>query len=80
NIIVQNMWQNNYTVLLNDQPWPFRNWTDAINTYIYISYTHSIHEITIIPEFPSTLILTLFMMVTLTATILLKTKREHQLP
>jgi len=53
NIIIENLWQDNYTVLLNGEPWFFRNWTDATNTYIYINYTHSEHEITIIPEFPT---------------------------
>jgi parallel beta-helix repeat protein len=82
NIIVQDLWQKNYTVLLNGEPWPFRNWTDATNTYIYINYTHSEHEITIIPEFPSTIILPLFTLTTLIATILLKKKRKTkpQLP
>jgi len=76
NIIVQELWQGNYTVLLNGESWPFRNWTDTTNTYIYLNYTHSEHEITIIPEFPSTIILPLFTLTTLIATILLKKKRK----
>lgn len=55
NIIVQNLWQRNYTVLLNNEQWPFTNWTDPTNTYIYINYTHSEHEVTIVLEFPSTM-------------------------
>ena len=82
NIIVQDLWQGNYTVLFNGESCPFRNWTDATNTYIYINYTHSEHEIIIIPEFPSTIILPLFTLTTLIATVLLKKKRKTkpQLP
>ncbi len=80
NIIVQDLWQDNYTVLLNGEPCPFRNWTDTQNTYIYINYTHSTHEITIIPEFPSTLTLAFFATTFLTATSLWKSKRKHQSP
>jgi parallel beta-helix repeat protein len=76
NIIIQDLWQGNFTVLLNGEPWPFRNWTDPTYTYIYINYTHTEHEITIIPEFPSTIILPLFTLTTLIATILLKKKRK----
>jgi parallel beta-helix repeat protein len=80
NTIVQELWQGNYTVLLNGEPWPFTNWTGTVNTYIYIDYTHSEHEIIIIPEFPSTITLALFMLTTLFATALLKTKRKRQAP
>jgi len=60
NIIVQNLWQNNYTILVDNQP-PLetRNWTDTKNTYLYFTYQHSQHQITIIPEFPSAAILLL---------------------
>ena len=60
NIIVQELWHGNYTVLLNGEPWPYRNWTDNTNTYIYINYTHSEHQIIIIPEFPSAIIPPIF--------------------
>jgi parallel beta-helix repeat protein len=79
NIIVKDLWQGSYTVLLNGEPWPFRNWTDLENAYIYINYTHSTHEITIIPEFPS-ITPAIFMLATLTATIILNVKRKHQSP
>ena len=74
NIIIQDLWHGNYAVLLNGDPWPFRNWTDTTNTYIYINYTHSEHEITIIPEFPSTIIVLLFMIATLLAVIVYRRK------
>ena len=76
NAIVEDLWQGNYTVLLNGEPWSFKNWTDATNTYIYINYTHSEHEVIIIPEFPSFLILPLFMIATSIALIVYKRKHS----
>jgi parallel beta-helix repeat protein len=72
NLIVQELWQGNFTVVLNGKPWPFRNWTDTGNTYIYINYTHSEHQIIIIPEFPSAIVFPLFMIFTLVAFVLRK--------
>ena len=69
NIIIEDLWQGNYTVLLNGEPWPFKNWTDGENTYLYVNYTHSEHDITIIPEFPSAMILLLFMALTMLAVV-----------
>jgi parallel beta-helix repeat protein len=75
NIIAQELWHGNYTVLLNGEPWPLRNWTDSTNTYIYINYTHSQQQIVIVPEFPSLLILPLFFIATLlTVTVY---RRKH---
>ena len=74
NIIVQDLWQGNYTVLLNSEPWPFANWTDPTYTYIYINYTHSEHQVIIIPEFPSFLVLPLFMIASLLAVIVCRRK------
>jgi len=76
NIIIQDLWQGNYTILLSGEPWPFRNWTDSTNTYIYINYTHSEHEIVIVPEFLSFLILTMFMMATLATAIVYKGRKD----
>ncbi|MEM3731534.1 MAG: NosD domain-containing protein [Candidatus Bathyarchaeia archaeon] len=77
NIIVQQLWQGNYIVLLNGEPWPFKNWTDAENTYIYIDYVHSEHQITIIPEFTLAPILLLsFMFLTAVATNFTKKQRK----
>jgi parallel beta-helix repeat protein len=69
NIVVQNLWQGNYTVLLDGKSWPFTNWTDPTNTYVYFNYTHSQHQTVIIPELPSSLILPMLMIVTLIAII-----------
>ncbi|MBX5327901.1 hypothetical protein HM003_00900 [Candidatus Bathyarchaeota archaeon A05DMB-5] len=73
NIIVQELWQGNYTVLLNGQPCLFRNWTDTADTYIYVNYTHSEHQIIIIPEFSPALIL-LLLNVLLTIAIIFTNK------
>jgi parallel beta-helix repeat protein len=76
NIIAQELWRNNYTVLLNGEPFPFKNWTDAAKTYIYINFTHSEHEIAIVPEFPLGLILSIFMIITVIASAS-ACKRKH---
>jgi hypothetical protein len=76
NIIVQELWKGNYTVLLNDELCPFSNWTDTINTYIYINYTHSELEVKIIPEFPSATIMPLFIALLMFAVIFVK-RRHH---
>jgi len=60
NIIVQDFWQGNYVVLLNGELWPFKNWTETENTYIYLGYANSQHQIVIIPEFPQAMLLPLF--------------------
>ena len=70
NIIAQELWNDNYTVLLDGEPWSFRNRTDTTNTYIYINYTHSEHEIVIVPEFPSAMILPIFMLLAMLAVVL----------
>jgi nitrous oxidase accessory protein len=58
NIIVQNMWNNSYMVLVDDQePLYIKNWTDATNTYLYITYQHSQQQITIVPEFPTNMLI-----------------------
>jgi hypothetical protein len=73
NVIVQDLWNSNYTVLLNGEPMPFRNWTDTEDTYIYINYTHSEHEIIIVPEFSKATILTIFIMI---ATFMITAKKK----
>jgi len=74
NVIVEDLWHGNFTVLLNGEPWPFRNWTDPTNIYIYVNYTHSEHEIAIVPEFPSVIFLSSFMMVCILAVVFAKRK------
>ena len=77
NIIVENLWQHNYTILLNGVPHSFINWTDETNTYIYINYTDAEHEITIIPECPSPTIM-LLLPAMLIVTLLIKRKFQRR--
>jgi parallel beta-helix repeat protein len=76
NVIAQELWNSNYSVLINGEPRPFRNWTDSEHTYIYINYTHSEHEIIIVPEFPSTIIVPLCMVLSMMAVVLVNKKRK----
>ena len=74
------------TTLMNDTYKVFVNGTEIPHTllpcsnsthnYLYFTYSHSTQEVIIIPEFPSLLILSLFMMATLLAVIVYK--RKHQ--
>ena len=52
---------------------PFSNSTHA---YLYFTYNHSTHEVVIVPEFPSSLLLPLFMIVTLLAVIIYRRKHS----
>ena len=73
NIIVQDLWQNNYTVLVDGNlPLMTNNWTDSTYTYTYFTYLHSEHEVVITPEFPVATILPLFVIITLCAVVLMK--------
>ena len=71
--MVEELWHGNYTVLLNSEPWPFRKWIDKLNTYIYINYTSTEHEITIITEFSATTILLSLIMTASTVALTAKT-------
>jgi hypothetical protein len=51
--VAEDLWQSNFTVFFDGEQWTsFESWTCAENTYIYINYIHSEHQILIIPEFP----------------------------
>lgn len=76
NIIIQTLWLNNYSVLINGLPVEFRNWTDTENTYIYFTYSHTEHEVTIIPELPYAILLLLLMLSTMFV-MTLKKKKYH---
>jgi hypothetical protein len=79
NIVVESLWGGNYTVLINGEPCLFTNSSDSENTYIYINYTHSEHQIIIIPEFQPFLILPLFMAITLLAVTAYRRKHTRAL-
>jgi len=68
-------------VVINDGLTPvlYDNYTlheNATHKWIYFAYEHSTHEIDIIPEFPSFLILPLFMITTLLAVIIYRRKHS----
>jgi len=65
---------NGTEILPQPQPLPCSNST---HNYLYFSYTHSTQEVIVIPEFPSFLILSLFMIATLLAVKV--HKRKHTL-
>jgi parallel beta-helix repeat protein len=56
--------------------WNYTLYDDGNNRWIYFSYQHSTIEIIIIPEFPSFLILPLFMIATLLAVIVYKKRAK----
>lgn len=74
NIIAQELWNDNYTVLLDGKPWPSINWSDTTNTYIHINYTQSEHEIAIVSEFPSVMFLQILVIFAMLAVVLARKK------
>ena len=73
NVLIQELWKGNYTVLVDgEQPLMMKNWTDGTNTYLYFTYFHLEHEVTIIPEFLSALVLPLLIIITLVVVVLRK--------
>ena len=71
-----------WTVKLNGTNWTFASTSNETHSFIYFNYTHSstyeviIQGTWVIPEFPSTTILTLFIPATLFAAIFLRKKRK----
>jgi parallel beta-helix repeat protein len=79
NILVENLWQSNYTVLVDgEKPLDIRNWTDDANAYTYFTYLHREHRVIIIPEFPSITILSLLMVPLTTAIVIVKRRYQRK--
>jgi parallel beta-helix repeat protein len=79
NNLVQDLWQNNFRVLVDgEEPLMMNNWTDGIHTYVYFTYLHSEHEVIIVPEFPAWT--SLLILITLTVTIALYKRRLIKTP
>jgi len=55
NLVEQELWGGNYTVLVDGKRVETGNWTDAENTYIYFTYEHSEHNVTILQTYTTTL-------------------------
>jgi parallel beta-helix repeat protein len=71
------MMNGTYHVLLNgtEIPYSLLPCSDAMS-YLYFNYTHSTQKVIIIPEFPSFLILPLFMIATLLAVVIYRKKAD----
>jgi len=79
NSLAQDLWHGNFTVLVDGkEPITMNTWTDGTYTFICFTYLHSEHEVIIVPEFPSFLILPLFMIATLLTAIIYKRKQSMQ--
>jgi parallel beta-helix repeat protein len=71
-----------WAVRVNGTDWNFTSSGNETHSFLYFTYTHGstlqvvIQGTWVIPEFPSTMILPLFMLTTLIATVLLKKKRR----
>ena len=72
NVIIQDLWSSNYTVLVDGKKAITNNWTDTENTYIYFTYPHPEHEIEIVPEFPTWTSILLIIIVLTFATVIYK--------
>jgi len=76
NTIIHNMWQDNYTVLVDGKsPLNITKWTEWENTYVYFTYQHSEHEVIVVSEFSSFMIMPIFIIATMIA--LVAYKRKH---
>ena len=77
NSLLEDLWHGSCMVFVDGkQPLTIVNWTDGTFTYIYFTYQQSQHEVTIVPEFPSFVILPLFMIATLLAVIVYRRKHS----
>jgi hypothetical protein len=68
-----------YHVFINgtEIPYIMLPCSDANNSYLYFTYTHSTEKVTIIPEFPTPLILQFFIIATLTAVTAYKKRKTR---
>jgi len=75
NKLVQDLWQNNFTILVaGTPPLTTQNFTDGSNTYIHFTYDHSERQIEIVSEFPLA-IHTILIFLLLVLTIIAVTKQ-----
>jgi parallel beta-helix repeat protein len=81
NAIAQNLWKRNCTILVDSEtPLTMRNWTDdETYTYIYFTYFQQEHEVVIVPEFSSPMILSPLMVSITTAVVILKRRHRENL-
>ena len=74
--IPRNVLNGTYTVLVDGEEVPANELTASNTThaYLYFTYKHTKNEVIIIPEFPSSIILTLFMVFTMLTMVFVKRK------
>jgi parallel beta-helix repeat protein len=69
-----------YKVYVNGTEIPYRSlpFSNSTHSYLYFNYTLSTEQVTIVPEFPSFLVLPLFLMTTLLAVIGFKARARRE--
>jgi len=79
-IVIQDLWENNYTVLADgNPPVTFRNWTDGTYTYLYFTFNHPEQKIVMIPEFSSNILLWLLLFFVLVMSKIMRRVRLEQM-
>jgi len=78
NIIVDEFWQSDYVVLVDEKPpLDLRTWKDKENTYVYFTYPHPEHQVVIVSEWPSLILTTFILMLTTGAATILRRKARN---
>jgi parallel beta-helix repeat protein len=76
NIIVDEFWQSDYVVLVDEKPpLDLRSWKDGVNTYVYFTYLHPEHRVMIVPEWSSLILFTLVLILT-TGTVTIARRKK----
>jgi parallel beta-helix repeat protein len=75
NALVQELWKNDYAILLDGEPCSINNYTDATHTYIYFNFSQSERKVTIVPEF-SVITVLLFLTIA-TSFVIVLCKKQH---
>jgi parallel beta-helix repeat protein len=76
--LVQSLWEGNLTILINGtSPSNLRKWEYNGSLYVYFTYTHSNSQAIMISEIPFVAFPTLFFILSLVTTIVVKKKSEH---
>lgn len=50
NALMETLYHNIFTVYIDGQPCSYRAWSDQTNTYLYVTYTHSTHTLTVVGD------------------------------
>jgi len=81
--LIASLWNNNYTITIDGNPLSpdsliIDDFSNATHTFLYFTYPHTTHEVVIIPEFSSTAVLLLFILMALVGLLLSKIKWKTQ--